>query len=173
MFSELEHRLYRCRNRIPAALDEFDRVCERHHREMDTIREALMHEFGGVPVIELYRQAAIRCAKAKYWEAAREWAERGIAVYGQDAIRPEVVEDLQKRVAHAAAKLDAENHPRERKTSSVRAIDTDDPSTAVETLVCAKCGATFQRVRTRGRKPQLCPACRDAGTSRSGTQNGS
>ncbi len=30
-----------------------------------------------------------------------------------------------------------------------------------ETLTCAKCGTSFTRVRTRGRKPKECPSCRE------------
>jgi hypothetical protein len=106
MFCELEHRLYRMR-RSTSALDPFDDVCEQHHGEMETIRHALLEKFGIVPVIELYRQAAIRCQKAKAWESARIWAERGLSVYGDQCARPEVVEDLHKRVAYAEAKLKA------------------------------------------------------------------
>jgi hypothetical protein len=34
-----------------------------------------------------------------------------------------------------------------------------------ETLVCTVCSASFERVRTRGRKPHACPACREAAES--------
>jgi predicted Zn-ribbon and HTH transcriptional regulator len=30
----------------------------------------------------------------------------------------------------------------------------------LELLVCRSCGSSFERVRTRGRKPTLCPSCR-------------
>jgi hypothetical protein len=35
----------------------------------------------------------------------------------------------------------------------------------METIVCALCGVTFLRLRTTGRKPHLCPACRNAGAN--------
>jgi hypothetical protein len=85
MFSELEHRLYRCRNKLASALDQFDVISEQHHAEIGLIRPALLERFGAVPVIEIYRQAAIRWSKAKHWPAVRDWAERGIAVYGDRA----------------------------------------------------------------------------------------
>jgi hypothetical protein len=159
MLCELESRLYRCRDARPSALDEFDTVCEQHHWEMTVLRPALVTKFGVVPVIELYRQAAIRCQKAKRWDAARDWAQRGLDVYGNQAARPEVVEDLHKRVAHAAAKIEAASRPKERKPRPVTI--TAAPSVAeIETLLCSSCGNSFERNRTRGRKPKLCPPCR-------------
>jgi hypothetical protein len=156
MFSSLEERLYHCRDRLPGALDDFDAVCEQHHGEMTTIRPALFAKFGAIPVIEMYRQAAIRCQKAKNWQASREWAERGLATYAQDAARPEVVADLHRRLSHAEAKIEAGAHP-----AQPRARPSRRAKPAVtETLKCSSCGAAFERTRTRGRKPQLCPACR-------------
>jgi hypothetical protein len=38
--------------------------------------------------------------------------------------------------------------------------DPADFGMAVKTLVCAICGSSFERVRTQGRKPHTCPACR-------------
>ena len=159
MFCELEHRLYRCRASLPSALDEFDSICTQHHAEMDTIRPALLEKFGAVPVIEMYRQAVIRAQKAKLWESAREWAERGIDIYGDSAARPEVVEDLRKRIAYATAKIEAEQQPKPqlpRRTT----VETAHRAAEVETLVCAACGTTFERLRARGRKPKTCPTCR-------------
>ena len=108
MLCELAKRLYKCRDSDPAALLDFDTICAEHHAEMVTIRPALFDKFGVVPVIDTYRQAVIRCQKAKDWTTMREWAERGITVYGQNAARPEVVEDLHKRLAYAMAKIEAE-----------------------------------------------------------------
>lgn len=162
MFCELEHRLYRCRTLVPSALDEFDTICAQHHAEMDTIRPALLEKFSAVPVIEMYRQAVIRAQKAKLWESAREWAERGINVYGDSAARPEVVEDLRKRIAYATAKIEAAQRPRPQQSRRTT-VETAHSVAEVETLVCASCGATFQRPRTRGRKPRTCPACRVGG----------
>jgi hypothetical protein len=31
----------------------------------------------------------------------------------------------------------------------------------LETLVCRACGSVFERVRAPGRKPRLCPTCRE------------
>jgi hypothetical protein len=159
MLCEQETRLYRLRDRRPAALDEFDDACEQHHGEMGVLRQALLDKFGVVPLIEMYRQAAIRCQKAKRWEDAREWARRGLDVYGEQAARPEVVEDLHKRLAHAESKIAEATRPRERKPRAV-AVDHVQRAPEIETLVCASCGGNFDRERTRGRKPTLCPTCR-------------
>lgn len=78
-----------------------------HDEEMVTIRPALLDKFGVMPVIDMFRQAAVRCQKARDWQAVRDWAQRGTSVYGDDAARPEVVEDLHKRVAYAARKIEA------------------------------------------------------------------
>jgi hypothetical protein len=159
MLNELAKRLYKCRDTDPSALEQFDAACRDHDAEMVTIRAALFTKFGKVPVIETYRQAVIRCQKAKDWPKAREWAERGIAVYGSDAARPEVVEDLHKRLAHARAKIDAAANPKPQR----RKRSTSTTATAViETLACSQCGTSFERVRIRGRKPHLCPDCRGA-----------
>ena len=87
VYCALEESLYHCRNALPSALDDFDAVCEQHAQEMDTIRPALVAKFEAVPVIEMYKQATIRCAKAKRWPDARQWAERGIARDGQEKSR--------------------------------------------------------------------------------------
>lgn len=160
MFCEQETRLYRLRERRPTALDEFDDACELHHSEMVVLlRQALFDKFGVVPVIEMYRQAAIRCQKAKRWEDAREWARRGLDIFGDQAARREAVEDLHKRLAHAESKLAEATRPRTRKPRAV-AADHVQRAPETETLVCASCGGSFDRERTRGRKPTLCPICR-------------
>lgn len=105
MLSELGRCLYASRDAFASALDEFDTVCEQHDSEMASIRQALVDKFGCVPVIEMYRQAAIRCQKAHDWPRVRSWAQRGLTVYGTQAARPEALEDLLKRLAHAEAKL--------------------------------------------------------------------
>lgn len=163
---ELEHRLYRLRESA-SALDGFDEACEQHHAEMETIRRALLEKFGVVPMIELYRQAAIRWQKAKDWESARAWAERGISVYGDQCARSEVVDDLRKRLAYADAKLAAGERPRTRKSSG--STISVSPETVIEELFCTACGCAFTRTRVRGRKPKLCPACRgDVSSASSG-----
>ena len=161
MFCELEHRLYRLRRSTPT-LDLFDGICERHHTEMQTIRSALVEKFGVVPVIELYRQAGIRCQKQKAWERARSWAERGLAVYDDQCARPEVVDDLRKRLAYAVAKIEAAGDPRPHKPRGSTVTAPREP--VVEELLCDACGRPFSRTRVRGRKPKLCPTCRTAAT---------
>lgn len=162
MLAELGRCLYKSRDAFASALDEFDAVCVQHDAEMDSIRPALFHKFGLIPVIELYRQAAIRCQKARDWPQMRSWAERGLTVYGSDAARPEAVADLHKRLAYAHAKLAAGNAPAS--AGRVARTASTAPKTAeatMETLVCSNCGAEFQRARSRGRKPHRCPNCRD------------
>jgi hypothetical protein len=163
MLCELEHRLYRSRDAFTSALDEFDVVCHEHDDEMEAIRPALLDKFGAVPVIEMYRQAVIRCQKAKQWHAAQTWAERGIVVYGDRAARPEFVDDLHKRVAYAAAKIEAAERPKSRKPRGTTVAAPAVP--VLEALVCESCGASFERERTRGRKPKTCSVCRGLRTS--------
>jgi hypothetical protein len=105
MYVQLEALLYRSREAFASALDEYDQACRRHDAEMDDIRQAFMTEWGQVPVLETYRQMAIRQQKAGDFEQALWWAERGIAVYGNDAVRLEAVEDLQHRATAYRAKL--------------------------------------------------------------------
>lgn len=158
MFCELTKRLYKLRARSASALDDFDAACREHDSEMATIRAALINKFGKVPVIDMYRQAVIRCQKAKDWRMMREWAERGIAVYGGEGARPEVEEDLRLRLALAFAKLETvESETRwGRRSASVETLPF------VETLVCGQCGSGFERPRAPGRKPKRCPSCRSA-----------
>jgi HIRAN domain len=158
MFAELAKCLYRSRDAFASALDEFDEACEQHHGEMETIRLALIEKFGNAPVVDMYRQAAIRCQKARDWSMMATWAERGVAFYGTDAARPEVVEDLRKRLARAQAKMAAPATTRARPASAVRSTTVESTT---ETLVCVACGSRFERVRTRGRKPHRCHACRE------------
>ena len=107
IYAELEAALYRCRDVFGSALDEYDDTCRRHDSEMDGIRSACMAYWGKVAVTDLYKQMAIRQQKAHDYGKALWWAERGIAFYGNDAARPEVVEDLRKRAASYRAKLKA------------------------------------------------------------------
>jgi hypothetical protein len=105
MLCELETRLYKSRDAFASALPEYDEVGELHHSEMGVIRAALFEKFERLPVLDVYRQAAIRAQKARDWEAVERWAQRGIEVYGSDAARPEAVDDLRKRLALATRKL--------------------------------------------------------------------
>lgn len=105
MFCELENRLYRSREVFASALAEYDEACTRHDAEMDGIRQALLTKFGKMPILETYRQMAIRQQKIKNWQQASWWASRGLALYGDQAARLEAVDDLQKRLAAYQAKL--------------------------------------------------------------------
>lgn len=110
-FSELEKRLYRSRDLYDAALAEYDEACIRHDAEMDSICAAFIAKWGKIPLLDTYRQMAIRQQKKQDWHACKWWAERGLALYGQRAIREEAVEDLIKRRNRAAAKLDSAANP--------------------------------------------------------------
>jgi hypothetical protein len=105
IYSELEAALYRCREVFASALEEYDQVCRQHDAEMEKIRPACMAQWGKVPVVEVYKQMAIRQQKAHDYAQALWWAERGIAFYGDDAARPEVVKDLQGRAAKYRLKV--------------------------------------------------------------------
>lgn len=159
---ELENRLYKNRDAFASALEEFDAVCEQHDAEMVSIRPALVAKFGKVPLLGFYRQAAIRCQKSKDWESARRWAERGLTAYGEAAADAEHVEDLRKRVAYAIEKLESPAPKRRAPTNRSGGA----PEAVIEVLVCATCGGSFERTRTRGRKPHECPACRGAAEER-------
>jgi hypothetical protein len=99
MFTELETILYRSRDSFQSALEEYDVACQQHDAEIGPIREALLAKWGNLPLIDTYRQMAIRQQKAGNHQAALSWAERGIAVYGDACGRPEFLEDLQNRSA--------------------------------------------------------------------------
>jgi hypothetical protein len=154
MHAHLQTLLYRSRDVFASALDEYDQACHQHDSEMGSIRATFMAKWGHVPVLETYRQMAIRQQKAKNFEQALWWPERGIAIYGTDCARAEAVEDLQKRAASYRAKLNPQ--PRPPRPRAVRPNQAE-----VEVLTCSKCGREFQRTRLRGRKPLHCPECRD------------
>jgi hypothetical protein len=97
VFHQLETTLYKSRDAFASALTEYDECCRQHDAEMQSIRDAFMLKWGKIPWLHTYKQACIRLAKAKEFEQALWWAERGLAVYGQDAGRPDAVEDLRKR----------------------------------------------------------------------------
>ncbi len=174
-FAELEARLYRCRDFYDTALTEFDDACQRHDAEMETICQAFTAKWGKVPLLETYRQMAIRQQKLKDWEACRWWTERGLALYGDQAAREDAVEDLLKRRNRALAKLEApaKSTKRLRPPSEAISVAVAEASFAtvpptihvageLEVLICSRCEASFERVRVRGRKPLLCPDCRIA-----------
>jgi hypothetical protein len=97
MYAYLEQLLYRARDDFASALDEYDATCEAHHAEMPVLRPALIQHFGGLPLVELYKQATVRHQKAHDWQAALRWAEAGVQVYGTEALRQESVDDLARR----------------------------------------------------------------------------
>jgi rubrerythrin len=123
---------------------------------MDVIRNALLHKFGKVPLLDTYRQMSIRQQKARNWAEALHWAERGLALYGDNAARPEFAEDLRKRATAYSVKLSGESRqPRARFEDGDQA-----PQSVMETLICMVCGQPFVRTVARGRKPKVCPSCR-------------
>jgi hypothetical protein len=162
MFCELEDRLYRSRDVFSSALAEYDETCMRHDAEMDGIRAVLLGKFGKVPVLETYRQMAIRQQKAKDWQQAIWWAERGLALYGEQATRPESVDDLRKRLAAYQAKLTTPTKPSRKAPPKPQA---EPVNRTIEVLVCEACGVNFDRVVVRGRKPKHCPGCRSERTA--------
>jgi HIRAN domain/Zinc finger found in FPG and IleRS len=171
-FAELETRLYHSRDLYESALDEYDDTCARHDAEMESICAAFMAKWGKIPLLDTYRQMAIRQQKKKDWQACKWWAERGLALYGQRAAREEAVEDLIKRRNRALAKIEAasapvlhtqreiRNGPEVTLASPGKAQAIVSPGAELEVLVCQNCGSRFERMRVRGRKPMLCPSCR-------------
>jgi hypothetical protein len=106
-FVELETRLYRSRDLYDTALQDFDEACRLHDAEMETICEAFMAKWGKIPLLDTYRQMAVRQQKLRDWSACVWWAERGLALYGNNAAREDAVEDLLKRRNRALSKLEA------------------------------------------------------------------
>lgn len=170
-FAELEVRLYRSRDLYESALDEYDETCARHDAEMESICAAFMAKWGKIPLLDTYRQMAIRQQKKKDWQACQWWAERGLALYGKQAAREEAVEDLIKRRNRAIDKL-ASTPGRQVRPKSTHSdvvartlVDgrsqTASQDAELEVLVCKECGCRFERMRARGRKPTLCPRCRN------------
>lgn len=160
MFCELERGLYRSRDELTSGLNEYDEVCRLHDEEMDGIRDALVSKFGKVPALETYTQMAIRQQKAKNWQEAISWARRGIALYGDIPARPEVVDDLRRRIDRYTAAI-ARSTTNQRAGSS---RPSSKPTPAIETLTCDKCNRDFTRLMAPGRKPRKCPGCRSRGS---------
>jgi hypothetical protein len=132
-----------------------------------------MTKWGKVPLLETYRQMAIRQQKKKDWSALLWWTERGLALYGDEAAREDAVEDLLKRRNRALAKLEDVVIPAQSAAAPVQ-VDVNVANTVkmipkqtdrggaaeIEVLRCRQCEGSFERVRVRGRKPTLCPVCR-------------
>ncbi len=66
---------------------------------MEVICAAFVGKWGNIPWLHTYKQQCIRQAKAKNYELALWWAERGLTVYGDRAARKDAVDDLEKRAA--------------------------------------------------------------------------
>lgn len=105
LFAELESTLYKLRDSSATALGDYDTACLRHDGEMDIILPALVDKFQVVPRLDTYRQSAIRHQKAKNFERALWWAERGMALYGDRPAKSEMVRDLRDRAAKYRGKL--------------------------------------------------------------------
>jgi hypothetical protein len=175
-FAELEGRLYRSRDLFPSALGEYDAACQLHDAEMVAICQAFLTKWGKIPLLETYRQMAIRQQKAKDWEAVIWWTERGLSLYGDNPAREEAVEDLLKRRNRARTKLEPAPKPPRKQAADIEVAasliadvsslspDQDPASGETEVLTCTRCGTRFERLRVRGRKPLLCPDCRGTTT---------
>lgn len=169
-FAELEARLYRSRDLYETALNEYDEVCRQHDAEMDGICAAFVAKWEKVPLLETYKQMAVRQQKLKDWSSVVWWTTRGIALYGETPAREEAVEDLIKRRNRAQSKLEtlrttAPTEPGDALTVELaRTASVPDPVLSpaedLEVLVCQTCGSSFERLRVRGRKPLSCPSCR-------------
>lgn len=163
-----DRRLYRRRDFEEDALPAFDEICKRHDAEMAGIRDELHAKFAKVPFLETYKQMAIRQQKVKNWAESEWWAARGLQLYGDDAADAMWVDDLQKRLNRAQAKLDEPKAGRRKADSVVKIRASEGQSvpppitapTAIEVLTCVRCAIEFERLRVRGRKPTLCPECR-------------
>lgn len=139
---------------------------------MDGICAAFMAKWDKIPLLDTYRQMAIRQQKKQDWQACKWWAERGLTLYGQGAAREAAVEDLIKRRNRAIAKLEEPARSKSkvrlepRHTNAVAGTPMEStPAPAsqageLEVLVCQQCNCRFERMRVRGRKPTLCPTCR-------------
>ena len=144
MFCELEDRLYRSPDAFSSALAEYDDTCRQHDAEMEGIRAAFLAKFGKIPVLETYRQMAIRQQKVKDWQQASWWVERGLTLYGEHAARPESVDDLRKRLTVYQARLSTPTTPARKaqpKPHAAPAVQT------IEVLVCETCGGELRSHR--------------------------
>ena len=165
VFAAVEDAFYRGREIGPEYLEQYDMTCEAHFSELPSTRAALKATLGVIPVVDTFRQAAIRWQKAHDFERSLTWATRGLDFYGDEPERAEEIVDLQKRAARCRNRMEPQparnvSHAR---TASVAATEW-------EALTCQTCGKTFERARTRGRKPLECPDCRGGGKSTEAAQ---
>ncbi len=111
-----------------------------------------------VPLLETYRQMAIRQQRAKDRQQAIWWAERGLSLYGDRVAHREWVDDLRKRLTAYQAKLVGPTKP-VRQAAPKPVVEPVKQS--IKVLVCEACGVSFDRVVVRGQKPKNCPSCSD------------
>lgn len=155
LFAELEKHLYHSREAFTSALDDYDAVCRDHDSEMETILPLLSELLDGIPLLDTYRQSCIRHQHAKDWTQALWWAERGLTCYGDRALNHEWPDYLIERAGRYRQAFNPAPKPPCLPTPGVTA---NLPTS--EALLCTSCGMEYERVRTRGRKPTQCPACR-------------
>jgi hypothetical protein len=106
----LEDILYDYKEVFPDALVQYDEVCEKHAKELETsIRIAMISKWGKLANLQVHRQSSIRHAKAKDLQKALYWAELGLKTYGNDAFKEEWTLDLKKRVATLTARIEKKN----------------------------------------------------------------
>lgn len=110
LFAELEATLYRLRTESSTALEEYDAACRAHDREMDEIVPLLVEKLGVVPRLDTYRQAAIRHHKAQDIQTALWWAQRGLALYGNNPAKPDAMDDLSNRAARYRRTISADGN---------------------------------------------------------------
>jgi hypothetical protein len=72
---------------------------------MVSIRPALISEFGALPSVPMYRQMAIMKQKSRNYVGALGWVDRGLAMYAEQCLREDAVDDLRKRSDKLRAKL--------------------------------------------------------------------
>jgi predicted RNA-binding Zn-ribbon protein involved in translation (DUF1610 family) len=151
-YVQLEEALYKSRDSFDRALDEYDAACEAHDDEMVTIRPALLANFDGkLPRLGTYRQQTIRQSKARCFPKMLWWARRGIDVYGDDALNPGDVRDLETRASAAEDRLAAETVKPVAACQSCGVV-LDPPPT--RTRICSECGENIvvRTERGTGRK---------------------
>lgn len=105
LFNDLEESLYKSRDAFTSALNDFEEVCLQHHAEIHAIRESLISDFGSLPLLPTYRQMVIMKTKAGDFALALQWANWGIAVYGDEAGNVENLQDLETRREKLLKKL--------------------------------------------------------------------
>jgi hypothetical protein len=109
-FSQLEEIYYEYKEIFPDALKQYDELADKHHAELETtIRAAMIDKWGKLPNLVVHKKSAIRHAKYKEFDKALAWAEKGLAVYGNDAFKEEWTLDLQKRVVTLKARIEKLN----------------------------------------------------------------